>query len=1122
MDQYQHFLEQMQELLHNTVPPARQAESRADREKPEKHAKKSAEQERAKQKKTAKQEETSVKPKKAAKKKKAAKQEETAAELKTTAEQGEAPGVPEPGPNQERQQESGERETMGERDRAAGERRQPEAARGPLAPDRSGPDIQPVYGLPVPENLQQQLRGLYAVEQVLREAASQLRASDGDIYFENYPYMIPAGNRRLLAENPLQSRLPLHDMCYPWGQRTIQDAKPRKPLPGAKTAWRYPTLKEALPLAEAFSSLGGESLEYDGETLQIAGITILNPGESRASQAVGIKGSNLFYFGSQGHVLSIDVQVMSLMEEPLASFVFRNRMIPLVCTEPVRQQLRYLYELQECDGLLTGVTDGENEYHLQWGEGKLPELLGRSDFAQFLENRTHLSPDAPSTLPADLQEQYLKDLLAIDEVRADITPVDFRQLDAPNGGVWELWEEPREGWELAGLSSPVYARNPKLDVQESGVVGIDFGTKSTVVVAMNGESGGEAILPVRIGTGRYEQKISGQDYENPTVEAFLDLEKFRADYERDPGRPLTHWSDLTISYTAAMDRENQPDTRYYASYFSELKQWAGDSRRNVRIRDQRAVREQDRGVDQMLPPYLELKPGDLDPIEYYAYYIGLYINNMRTRRIYLEYLLSFPVTYSREVRERILESFRRGLKRSLPRSIQEDPACMEQFSVAEGAGEPAAYAVCALQEYGFTPQPGEKVYFGIFDFGGGTTDFDFGLWRRADGPRERRYRYVIEHFGDSGDRYLGGENLLGKLAYCVFWENRDQLLQERISFTRPPEEPERPGSELLVSDSQEAHTNTRRLVEALRPLWERHPDYQRRYADGILKIDLYRGDGSSCPVELRVDAEALEDLLRDRIRRGVREFFNAFRSIFDQGRPYEDSMKQLRKTHLFLAGNSSKSEILQDVFREEIERENQLISNLLMEAGQALEDEEFFELFFPLGTEESEEQLRARTGGGEPQRVFRPSGKTGVAVGLLQCREGGKIKVINRQTAQGPDREIPFRYWIGDEDGEGMFRKLLSRDSAYGQWEEYYDAGARKFEFYCTTSPSAQFAGTLRVDGCRLFHLSIPESAVNEDWVICLRPVGPDKLEYAVAESKEAAARGELKCEPKTVDLTIP
>ena len=102
---------------------------------------------------------------------------------------------------------------------------------------------------------------------------------------------------------------------------------------------------------------------------------------------------------------------------------------------------------------------------------------------------------------------------------------------------------------------------------------------------------------------------------------------------------------------------------------------------------------------------------------------------------------------------------------------------MKKFRVRQGVNEPAAYAITALQEYGFEPDEDENVLYSIFDFGGGTTDFDFGLWRCSDDSKrdERRYDYVIEHFGSEGDKYLGGENLLELLAFEVFKANADLL-----------------------------------------------------------------------------------------------------------------------------------------------------------------------------------------------------------------------------------------------------------------------------------------------------------------------------------------------------------
>ena len=161
---------------------------------------------------------------------------------------------------------------------------------------------------------------------------------------------------------------------------------------------------------------------------------------------------------------------------------------------------------------------------------------------------------------------------------------------------------------------------------------------------------------------------------------------------------------------------------------------------------------------------------------------------------------------------------------------------MSKFRVNQGVSEPAAYAITALQEYGFEPDEDEKVLYAIFDFGGGTTDFDFGVFRGAKDIREEaRYDYVIEHFGSEGDKYLGGENLLELLAYEVFKANAARLQsglklegqeagkkekQVGFSFSKPKEGEDFVGSETLVSNSQEAKRNTKQLMEALRSFWE--------------------------------------------------------------------------------------------------------------------------------------------------------------------------------------------------------------------------------------------------------------------------------------------------------------
>ncbi len=90
--------------------------------------------------------------------------------------------------------------------------------------------------------------------------------------------------------------------------------------------------------------------------------------------------------------------------------------------------------------------------------------------------------------------------------------------------------------------------------------------------------------------------------------------------------------------------------------------------------------------------------------------------------ICLEYVMSFPVNFEKDVRNKIIDSFTSGLNKSLPMSLG------QQVNVYPGASEPAAYAITALKDLGLQPKKEkEQVAYGVFDFGGGTTDFDFGV-----------------------------------------------------------------------------------------------------------------------------------------------------------------------------------------------------------------------------------------------------------------------------------------------------------------------------------------------------------------------------------------------------------
>ena len=747
------------------------------------------------------------------------------------------------------------------------------------------------------------------------------------------------------------------------------------------------------------------------------------------------------------------------------------------------------------------------------------------------------------TMTPEIISLYTEGLLACDKVRADLDVYEKKRLEDVNEGHWELWSdsEPvaKEGQVIATLEKPLVARNPAIDIHEDGLIGIDFGTKSTIVSKQDGR---EKTNLLRVGTGQLNKKAVSSHYENPTIMEFINLEKFISDYHTRCGRPETSIDDLRVSHTANTDLKSCTRSDDFYSFFYDIKQWCGDTERNIKIIDQK-------GVERVLPAFVNLEEDAFNPLELYAYYLGLYINNMHKKEIYLDYILSFPVTYEKSVKEKILSSFTKGLKKSLPEPILKNEEIMSKFRVRQGVNEPAAYAITALQGYGFEPDEDENVLYAIFDFGGGTTDFDFGLWRCSDDSKreERRYDYVIEHFGSEGDKYLGGENLLELLAFEVFKANADLLGKKKkakksdadekaeeegtsgFTFSKPKECDEFPGSETLISDSQEARRNTKQLMEALRPFWEGivaiankdaesgskseevagEPDGEsednqtivyegyvfRNDVDckfpinnGCITVDLFDKDGNRRAKQTLYIENPKEnihvnliEILEKRIERGVSNFFTSIAKAFRNEAAVKSEVNEIQ---IFLAGNSSKSPILSKLFQSYIQNE---------EGGK-----EYYHLFPPLGTKEAFAIQRERGIAVHEEDITAPTGKTGVAYGLIAGREGGKIKVISEVKA---DAQAKFRYNIGVEK-RGKFKMVLDRTLVdYGQWVLLTDAGVEDFEIYYTSQPNA---AKMAISETGIYKKRCRLPYVDEDADVYIRCVedSPEELEYCISKDE--------------------
>lgn len=679
-------------------------------------------------------------------------------------------------------------------------------------------------------------------------------------------------------------------------------------------------------------------------------------------------------------------------------------------------------------------------------------------------------------------------LLKVDKNAVDLTPYNEGIITDIRRGHWDIYRRSDEKENDEKESSVVFvtdkeltARSPLLDVK-NGTVAIDFGTKSTVAGFINEKSTKQLIRIGRGNRGLEEQS----DYENPTTIEFVNIDDFMKMYQFCKTRPYTSFNDICVSHTAQNNLKSDQNNEFYR-FFTNLKQWAGSSGNKFRIRDKHKVIT--------LKDFADCGENDLNPIELYAYYIGRYINNM-TSGIYLEYLISYPVKYSLEVRQKLQESFERGIKKSIPFAVLCNNECASRFKVEMTASEPAAYAISALKEYGFYSKEylDKTIHYGVFDFGGGTTDFDFGIWKKSD---KKRYEFVIEHFGEGGDQYLGGENLLGLLAYEVVKMNKNYLIQEGFSFIKPENREAFGGSESLLQDSQEARQNTDDLKEYLRVVWEyadlfveenRREDIDeellkviQRLEQGTIEIQLINNNKELKSRELLVNVEKLLEVLRKEVAEGVEQFYHSFKKVAPK-------MEGLKELHIFLGGNSSRSILVKEAF------------GMLIEQAKEENDPTEFILYPPLGTKEAEEKQAALGINAKEEELSRKvTCKTGVVFGLLDSRKTGKIQVISEVSS---DEEAKFKYYLGEESF-GNFSIVLDKDNVNisDNWEQFLPyADITEFELYYTKDARAT-TNKLLISEATKITLKL-DKEYGENDCICISFVGPDTIKYAVFDNE--------------------
>lgn len=713
------------------------------------------------------------------------------------------------------------------------------------------------------------------------------------------------------------------------------------------------------------------------------------------------------------------------------------------------------------------------------------EIVAQKTTKQFLElclaKQWNLISCTDAQAQPFLQNLYATPRLSalyseIDSFRARLPTLEEAQFTDPAKGLWEFWGMDADT--LAEADKKLRARNPALDIRDWNVA-IDFGTSSTVVAYS--ENGQSKLL--RIGVKDFWAAQQPQDYENPTILEFVDFPAFIEAWKAEAYQPMVLWGDVRCSHEALQRlRDGETNPKVVASILSKIKQWALREGKDTRTR----ITDQSHDIEHELTPLTLLQPvkGEaltvnneypFDPVELYAWYLGLTIN-WRGRGIFLRYYMTFPVAYPADVKQKILASFRRGLQRSLPITLVNQPE-FQLFKVEERASEPAAYAAAALPELDIQPTT-EGVAYAVFDFGGGTADFDFGYYRLPTAEEEDvGTETVMEHFGSSGDRFLGGENLLENMAYRVFLHNIDVCRKKKIAFTRPLDADDFPGSEMFLEKTQAALTNSLMLISRLRPLWETGKSTN---TTGIEKIQLMNRDGQKETCELVIPEQELLEYLEERIEEGVVNFFIAMKKAFADKVPSE--------IHILLAGNASRSEIVEALFNlgEPSNGIVDIIENLFGTNNSV------FTVYPPLPM--------------DTENVYKPTGKTGVALGLLRLCPGSPVEVINR-TVENSGGEAPFAFYIGRIRAQ-RFQPALKQGAAYNQWHEIGPYREGVFNLVYTQSPKAN-TGEMRDGEAGLIYKRLDLLGGNSK--LFARIIAPDEIQLCTATGIEAVNSGSLE-----------
>ena len=208
-----------------------------------------------------------------------------------------------------------------------------------------------------------------------------------------------------------------------------------------------------------------------------------------------------------------------------------------------------------------------------------------------------------------------------------------------NLGLWSIYEwrkYPAKNRKKVMLNDSIYGINPLENIDKDSQVFIEIDDKKIRVLIYSSD---EKIYPKSIMSDK-KKNI----YENIGLIRFENIEKFYETYNSLENRPYISKKDFSISNEAYEKFILSKDKNNF--YWFDLKNIENNK---IKLKDDKK----------------------LNLMEIVAYNIGLYLNNEIDKKIYLKYTLSFKNSRTKEQLDFIKESFEKGIRKSIPKSVLE-------------------------------------------------------------------------------------------------------------------------------------------------------------------------------------------------------------------------------------------------------------------------------------------------------------------------------------------------------------------------------------------------------------------------------------------------------------------